>query len=113
MEMPVVMIASTLPLALLLLWALFENVSVDRTHSVRATAPRQRDEAEGRRFPEPRVEDLNWRLQRSDWVALPGRVAVARVPRRMQADALEILSSLDVLNIYFADTEHDPGLDGH
>jgi hypothetical protein len=112
MEMLVVMIASTLPLAPLLLWASLEDVSVDLTHSVPA-AGRQRDEGGGWPFPERRVEDLNWRLQRSDWVALPGPVAVSRVPRRMQADALEILNSLDGLNVFFADTEHDPGLDGH
>jgi hypothetical protein len=31
----------------------------------------------------------------------------------VQADALEILRSLDDLNIYFADSEDDPGQDGH
>jgi len=94
-----VMIASTLPLAPHLLWAALEDVSVDLTHSVPA-AGRQRDEGGGWPFPERRVEDLNWRLQRSDWVALPGPVAVSRVPRRMQADALEILNSLDGLNVF-------------
>ena len=80
METTVVVIASTLPLALLLLCALFENASVDRTRALRATTPVQRDE-EGWRFRGPRVDDLN-RLQRSHWVALPGAVAVSMVPLR-------------------------------
>ena len=114
MEMTVVIIVSTLPLTLLVLCALFENPSVDhRTPALRATAPEQRGEEEGCRFPEPRVEDLNLRLQRTYWVGLPGPVAASRVPRRVQADALDVLRSLDDLNIYFADSDHDPGQDGH
>ena len=111
METTVVVIASTLPLALLLLCALFENASVDRTRLRRATAPEQQDE-QGWRFRGPRVEDLNLRLQRSHWVALPGVVAVSMVPRRAQADALEVLSVLDDLNVYFPDCEHEPRQDG-
>ena len=72
-------IAVTLPLALLLLLALLEDVSVDRTHSVGA-AGSQRDERGGPSFPESRVEELNRRLQRSDWVSLPVPVAVSRAP---------------------------------
>jgi hypothetical protein len=107
METTVVIIASTFPLMLLLLCALFENVSVNRTLALRATAPEHRDE-EGRRFRGPRVDDLNLPLQRSRWVALPGAVAVSLVPRRVQANALEVLSVLDDLDVYFADCEQDP-----
>ena len=111
METTVVVIASTLPLALLLLCALFENASVDRTRALRATTPVQRDE-EGWRFRGPRVDDLNLRLQRSHWVALPGAVAVSMVPPTVQADALQILSVLDDLDVYFADGGHEPRQDG-
>jgi len=111
METTVVVIASTLPLALLLLCALFENASVDRTRALRATTPVQRDE-EGWRFRGPRVDDLNLRLSRDHWVALPGAVAVSMVPPTVQADALQILSVLDDLNVYFPDCEHEPRQDG-
>ena len=111
METTVVVIASTLPLALLLLCALFENASVDRTRALRATTPVQRDE-EGWRFRGPRVDDLNLRLSRDHWVALPGAVAVSMVPPTVQADALQILSVLDDLNVYFPDYEHEPRQDG-
>ena len=107
METTVVVIASTLPLALLSLCALFENASGGLTRELRATTPEQRDE-EGWRFRGPRVDDLDLRLQRSRWVALPGAVAVSLVPRRVQADALEVLSVLDDLDVYFADCEQDP-----
>jgi hypothetical protein len=110
-ETTVVIIASTLPLTLLLLCALFENVPVDRTRALRATAQEERDE-EGGRFLGPRVDDLNLRLERSHWVALPGPVAVALVPRRVQTDALEILGVLDDLDVYFADGEQEPRQDG-
>jgi hypothetical protein len=102
MEMTVFIIATTLSLALLVLCGLFESPSVDRTHALRATAPKQRDET-GWRFRGPRVDDLNLRLQRSRWVALPGVEAVSLVPRKVQADALEVLTVLDDLDVYFAD----------
>jgi hypothetical protein len=110
-ETTVVIIASTLPLTLLLLYTLFENAPVDRTRALRATAPEEGDE-EGWRFLGPRVDDLNFGLQRSHWVALPGPVAVALVPRKVQTDALEILRVLDDLDVYFADGEHEPRHEG-
>jgi len=90
METTVVVIASTLPLALLLLCALFE----------------------GSRFGEPRGDNPSLRPERSHWVALPGAVAVSMVPPTVQADALQILSVLDDLNVYFPDCEHEPRQDG-
>jgi hypothetical protein len=102
MEMTVFIIASTLSLALLVLCGLCENPSVDRTHALHAIASKQRDE-EGWPFRGPGVDDLNLRLQRSRWVALPGAVAVALVPRNVQTDALEVLSVLDDLDDFFAD----------
>ena len=109
MEMTVVIIVSTLPLTLLLLCALFENSSVDhRTPALRATAPEQRDEQDGGFTDLARVDDLNLRLPRGHWVALPGAVAVSLVPPTVQADALQILSVLDDLDDYFADGGHEP-----
>ena len=113
METTVVVIASTLPLALLLLCALFENPSVDhRTPALRATAPKQQDEQDGGFTDLARVDDLNLRLPRGQWVALPGAVAISLFPPTVQADALQILSVLDDLDVYFADGGHEPRQDG-
>lgn len=112
MEMTgIIIIASTLPLTLLLLCALFEKASADGTRALSAAALERRDE-KGWRFRGSRVDDLSQRLQRNVWVSLPGPVAVSQVPRGAQAEALEILSILDDLNEYFADGEPDPRRDG-
>ena len=59
----------------------------------------------GLRVGGPRVDDLNLPLERSRWMALPGALAVSLVPRRAQAEPLEVLTVLDDLNVYFADCE--------
>ena len=100
MQMTAIIITSTIPLTLLLLLALSEKAAKDGTRELPGTGPTRPDREAGRR-PGTRDDDLNERLRRNKWVALPGPVAAAQVPWGVQAGVLEILSNIEDLNAYF------------
>ena len=102
----IIIIASTVPLTLLLLLALFEEASKDGTRGLPGTELTQPDREARRRRRGTRDDDLNERIRRNKWVALPGPVAAAQVPPGAQADVLEILSNIEDLNFYFHDGHH-------